>query len=84
MGRAPAFLLATSQVTIIHACMEGWLFGDCRTSKGFALRWTTMTAYEIITIFIGILALLMSFGSLMIALLAFLKNEKSSGNSRRK
>ena len=27
-----------------------------------------MTAYEIITIFIGILALLMSFGSLIIAL----------------
>lgn len=31
-----------------------------------------MTAYEIISIFIGILALLLSFGSLLIALLAFL------------
>ena len=31
-----------------------------------------MTAYEIITIFIGILALLMSFGSLSIAFLTFL------------
>lgn len=31
-----------------------------------------MTAYEILSIFIGILALLMSFGSLVIALLAFL------------
>lgn len=31
-----------------------------------------MTAYEIITIFIGILALLISFGGLIIALLAFL------------
>lgn len=31
-----------------------------------------MTAYEIITIFIGILALLMSFGSLIIAFLTFL------------
>ena len=31
-----------------------------------------MTAYEIISIFIGILALLMSFGSLILALLAFL------------
>ena len=30
-----------------------------------------MTAYEIISIFIGILALLMSFGSLIVALLAF-------------
>ncbi|MCU6741288.1 putative holin-like toxin [Dorea amylophila] len=31
-----------------------------------------MTAYEILSIFIEILALLMSFGSLVIALLAFL------------
>ena len=30
------------------------------------------TAYEVITIFLGILALLMSFGSLIVALLAFL------------
>ena len=35
-----------------------------------------MTAYEIISIFIGILALLMSFGSLILALLAFF-NTKS-------
>lgn len=33
---------------------------------------THMTAYEIISIFIGILALLVSFGSLTIAFLAFL------------
>ena len=31
-----------------------------------------MTTYEIISIFIGILALLMSFGSLIVALLVFL------------
>ncbi len=31
-----------------------------------------MTAYEIISIIIGMLALLMSFGSLILALLAFL------------
>lgn len=31
-----------------------------------------MTVYEIMSIFIGILALLMSFGSLIIALLTFL------------
>ena len=44
-----------------------------------------MTAYEIISIFIGILALLMSFGSLIVALLAFLDKEKSSsGKNRRK
>lgn len=30
-----------------------------------------MTAYEIISIFIGVLALLMSFGSLIVALLSF-------------
>ena len=35
-----------------------------------------MTAYEIITIFIGILALLMSFGSLIIAFLTFLDKRK--------
>jgi hypothetical protein len=44
-----------------------------------------MTAYEIISIFIGIFALLMSFGSLIVALLAFLDKEKSSsGKNRRK
>ena len=37
-----------------------------------------MTAYEIISIFIGILALLMSFGSLIVALLAFLDKEKQA------
>ena len=31
-----------------------------------------MTAFEIISVFIGVLALIMSFGSLLIALLAFL------------
>ena len=36
-----------------------------------------MTAYEIISIFIGILALLMSFGSLVVALLAFLDKRKN-------
>lgn len=41
-------------------------------------RCVVMTAYEIVSIFIGILALLMSFGSLVIALLAFLdeRNKK--------
>lgn len=41
-----------------------------------------MTAYEIISIFIGILALLMSFGSLIIAFLAFLDRDKD--NKRKK
>ena len=44
-----------------------------------------MTAYEIISIFIGILALLMSFGSLIVALLAFLDKRYyhlMSNNSR--
>lgn len=35
-----------------------------------------MTAYEIISIFIGILALLMSFSSLNVALLAFLDGDR--------
>ncbi len=37
-----------------------------------------MTAYEIISIFIGILALLMSFGSLVVAFLAFLDKSECS------
>lgn len=37
-----------------------------------------MTAYEIITIFIGILALLMSFGSLIIAFLTFLDKRNNN------
>ena len=44
-----------------------------------------MTAFEIISVFIGVLALLMSFGSLLIALLDFLYKEKnSSKKSKRK
>ena len=39
-----------------------------------------MTAYEIISIFVGILALLISFGSLIVALLAFLDKR----NNKRK
>lgn len=39
-----------------------------------------MTAYEIVSIFIGILALLVSFGSLIVALLAFLDKR----NNKRK
>ena len=35
-----------------------------------------MTAFEIISIFIGILALLIAFGSFVIALLAFLDRDK--------
>ena len=41
-----------------------------RNEKG--LEVAPMTAYEIVSIFIGILALLMSFGSLIVVLLAFL------------
>ena len=37
-----------------------------------ALRKVPMTAYEIISIFLGILTLLFTFGSLIVALLAFL------------
>ena len=39
-----------------------------------------MTAYEVVSIFIGILALLISFGSLIVALLAFLDKR----NNKRK
>ena len=43
-----------------------------------------MTAYESISISIGILALLMSFGSLIVALLAFLDKEKRSSRKIRR
>ena len=39
-----------------------------------------MTAFEIISIFIGILTLLCAFGSLVIALLAFLNKRKKKQN----
>ena len=35
-----------------------------------------MTAYEIISVFLGILTLLFAFGSLIVALLAFLDRDK--------
>ena len=35
-----------------------------------------MTAYEIITIFLGILTLLFTFGSLIVALLTYLNQDK--------
>ena len=37
-----------------------------------------MTAYEIITIFLGILTLLFTFGGLIIALLTYLSQDKRS------
>lgn len=43
-----------------------------------------MTAYEIITIFIGILTLMISFGSLIVALLAFLNQDRKKKRKRKK
>ena len=42
------------------------------TDRSGAETVALMTAYEIITIFLGILTLLFTFGSLIVALLAFL------------
>ncbi len=39
-----------------------------------------MTAFEIISIFIGVLTLLATFGSLIVAFLAFLTREKENKN----
>ena len=39
-----------------------------------------MTAFEIISIFIGILTLLVTFGSLIVAFLAFLTRDKDHKN----
>ena len=49
-----------------------WQGGSLLSLKYIRKEVARMTAYEIITIFIGILALLVSFGSLVVALLAFL------------
>ncbi len=40
-----------------------------------------MTAYEIVSVFLGILALLISFGSLIIAILTFL--DKRNGKRKK-
>lgn len=37
-----------------------------------------MTAYEILSLFIGILTLLITFGSLIVAFLAFLTRDKDN------
>ncbi len=42
-----------------------------------------MTAFEIISIFIGILALLMSFGSLIVTLLAFFDKRNKDYRTKR-
>ena len=39
-----------------------------------------MTAFEIVSIFIGILTLLVTFGSLIVAFLAFLTRDKDHKN----
>ena len=64
-----------------RASMTGWSASQAYIKPVYrSLRREVriMTAYEIISIFIGILALLMSFGSLIVAFLAFLdkRNKK--------
>ena len=41
-----------------------------------------MTAYEIISIFLGVLSLLIAFGSLLIAIIAFLDRKKDRKSTR--
>ena len=52
--------------------------GAFRGSEMKERRWRDMTAYEIISIFLGVLSLLIAFGSLLIAIIAFLdrKNKR--------
>ena len=58
--------------------MTGWQPPDLNDLlAGIHRKVAPMTAYEIISIFIGILALLMSFGSLIVAFLAFLDKRYS-------
>ena len=68
--------------------MTGWQPPELMKSvnlKYIGKEVAQMTAFEIISVFIGVLALLMSFGSLLIALLDFLDKEKiSSKKNKRK
>ena len=55
--------------------MTGWQPPSLNCLQHYIRREVTlMTAYEIISIFIGILTLLFTFGSLIVALLAFIDN----------
>jgi hypothetical protein len=61
--------------------MTGWQLPElippaCREYIGREVR--NMTAFEIISIFIGILTLLATFGSLIVAFLAFLTRDKDN------
>lgn len=67
--------------------MTGWQPPGLSRFAGvqtYIVRWkeaALMTAFEIISIFIGILVLLIAFGSFVIALLAFLNKKR---NKRKK
>ena len=65
--------LSVKQIVIITA--TGNFSGNTQVIQGLRV---SMTAFEIISVFIGVLALLMFFGSLLIALLAFFdkRNER--------
>ena len=61
--------------------MTGWqppepMPGACQEYIGREVR--DMTAFEIISIFIGILTLLATFGSLIVTFLAFLTRDKDN------
>lgn len=60
--------------------MTGWQPpGPCPSQMGIHRREVRdMTAFEIISVFIGILTLLGTFGSLIIAFLAFLTKDKDN------
>ncbi len=58
------------------ASRAGTLTLMCQKYIGGEVR--NMTAFEIISIFIGILTLLATFGSLLIAFLAFLTRDRNN------
>ena len=67
------YLLALKELIVIH-------ISSCYNTSTESLHdreVAPMIAFEIISIFIGILALLMSFGSLIVALLAFLDKSEN-------
>lgn len=78
----PSWKSTHDRVAASRANETGLLKETFGVSEYIGREVALMTAYEIISIFIGILALLMSFGSLIVALLVFLDRDRK--NRRKK
>ena len=74
-------MMLDTAIAVRRVPMTGWqppepLYSVYREYIGREVR--NMTAFEIISIFIGILTLLATFGSMIIAFLAFLTRDRNN------